>query len=110
MDLDQAAESFSAMGSDSRLSVVKALVRAGQDGLTVGDIQTRTGIAPSTLAHHLKFLAAGNVLTQEKQGRSVINRANFTHLEALAQFILSECCIDQTGAELSLSQKVANDG
>lgn len=103
MDLDIAAESFSAMGSDSRLRVVKALVRAGHEGLTVSEIQARTGIAPSTLAHHLKFLAAGNVLTQERRGRSVINRANFDHLEHLAHFILCECCADQT-------QRAANNG
>lgn len=103
MDLDRAADSFTAIGSEARLRVVKALVRAGKEGLTVGEIQNRTGIAPSTLAHHLKFLAAGNVMVQEKIGRSVINRANFDHLENLAHFILCECCADET-------RKAANNG
>ena len=53
------AQGFAAMGSEARLLVLKTLVRAGEAGLTVGEIQERTGIAPSTLAHHLKFLAAG---------------------------------------------------
>ncbi len=82
------------MGSESRLQVLKALVRAGPSGLTVGQIQSRTGIAPSTLAHHLKSLAAGGVVEQEKVGRTTINRACFDELEKLAQFILSECCVD----------------
>ena len=102
MDPVVAAEGFAAIGSESRLEVLTCLVRAGEAGLTVGDIQARTGIAPSTLAHHLKFLAAAEVITQEKIGRSTINRAAFAHLENLAQFILSECCADV--------RKAANDG
>lgn len=103
MQWEEAAQGFSAMGSGARLKVLKALVRAGAPGLSVGEIQERTGIAPSTLAHHLKFLAAGGVVTREKVGRSTINRASFEALEELAGFILSECCVDITG-------KVANDG
>jgi len=100
---EENAQSFAAMGSEARLLVLNALVRAGPDGLSVGDIQERTGIAPSTLAHHLKFLAAGDLVIQEKSGRSVINRANFDRLTQLADFIVSECCADQP-------RKAANDG
>lgn len=91
------------MGSESRLKVLKVLVRAGESGLTVGEIQERTGIAPSTLAHHLKFLAGGGVVVQEKAGRSTINRADFDQLRVLADFILGECCADAP-------KKAANDG
>ncbi|MFQ1700503.1 ArsR/SmtB family transcription factor [Loktanella agnita] len=94
MDQVTAAQGFSAMGSESRLDVLQALVRAGSAGLLVGDIQSRTGIPPSTLAHHLKFLTAAGLILQEKQGRTVMNRANFKHLEQLAAFILEECCVD----------------
>ncbi|MEY8839681.1 ArsR/SmtB family transcription factor [Cribrihabitans sp. XS_ASV171] len=100
---EREAAGFSAMGSEARLHVLKALVRAGAPGLTVGEIQERTGIAPSTLAHHLKSLAGGGLVTQEKVGRSTINRACFDQLTELAQFILSECCADTP-------ERVANDG
>ena len=66
------------MGSEARLKVLKTLVRAGEAGLTVGEIQNRTGIAPSTLAHHLRFLAGSDVLDRttamilaERYGRTV---------------------------------------
>lgn len=94
MQIEEAAQGFSAMGSEARLEVLRALVRAGQDGLKIGDIRERTGIAPSTLAHHLKFLAGAELVTQQKHGRSVINRAAFSRLEALAGYILRECCAD----------------
>jgi ArsR family transcriptional regulator len=90
----EAAQGFSAMGSESRLEVLQALVRAGNSGLRVGDIQERTGIAASTLAHHLKFLAAANLIVQRKQGRVIMNTANFEYLNSLAGFILENCCTE----------------
>ncbi|MGX9356901.1 ArsR/SmtB family transcription factor [Roseobacteraceae bacterium S113] len=103
MDWDGAATSFAALGSEARLQVLRTLVRAGPEGLAVADIQSRTGIAASTLTHHLKFLAAAGVVVQERNGRSIISRAAFPHLEDLAQFLLSECCADET-------KRAANDG
>jgi len=95
MDLEEVAQGFAALGSEARLQVVLTLVKAGRSGLTVGDIQTRTGMAASTLAHHLKFLSSAGLVLQEKDGRSVVNRAAFDHLEALAGYILKECCVDE---------------
>ncbi|WP_305985983.1 helix-turn-helix transcriptional regulator [Roseibium sp. MMSF_3544] len=99
MVLEEAAQGFAALGSEARLQVVLTLVKAGQKGLTVGDIQSRTGMAASTLAHHLKFLSSAGLVHQEKDGRSVINRAAFDHLEGLAGYILKECCADENGCE-----------
>ena len=95
MESEIAAQGFASMGSQARLAVLRCLVRAGASGLNVGDIQDRTGIAPSTLAHHLKFLAGAGVIEQEKQGRTIVNRANYDRLRALADFILCECCVDE---------------
>ena len=95
MKPDIAAQRFSAMGSQSRLEVLQVLVRAGNAGLAVGDIQQRTGIPASTLAHHLKFLSAADLILQDKQGRSIINRANFDLLQSLAEYILQECCSEE---------------
>jgi ArsR family transcriptional regulator, arsenate/arsenite/antimonite-responsive transcriptional repressor len=94
MNSIEAAQGFSAMGSESRLEVLQALVRAGNAGLRVGDIQERTGIAASTLAHHLKFLSAANLIVQRKQGRVIMNTANFEYLNSLAGFILENCCTE----------------
>ena len=98
LSLEQAARGFSAAGSEPRLDVLLALVRAGEAGLSVGQIQDRLEIPASTLAHHLKFLAAADLIVQERQGRTVINRAAYDHLRGLAAFLLRECCLDRTDA------------
>ena len=83
------------MGSDARLQVLQTLVKAGNHGLPVGEIQSRTGIPASTLAHHLKALATSSLIVQEKQGRTILNRANYPYLEQLAAFILEKCCTEE---------------
>ena len=100
---ETAAQGYAAMGSQARLHVLRVLVRAGEPGLTVGEIQERTGIAPSTLAHHLKFMAGAGLVSQQKVGRTTRNRAEFDVLRTLADFILDQCCADT-------SRKAANDG
>ena len=100
---EAAARGFAAMGSEARLEVLRMLVRAGDRGLSVGEIQDRTKIAASTLAHHLKFLTAADLVGQQKAGRTTINRARFDQLDDLASYILAECCSD-------VQAKAANDG
>ncbi len=94
LNLDQAAERFAAVGSEPRLAVVKALVRAGHQGLTVGEIQERLDIPPSTLAHHLRLLQATGLVEQQRQGRAVVNRVVFEEIEALSTYLLRECCVE----------------
>ena len=95
MKIEDAARRFAAIGSEARLQVLNNLVRAGNTGLSVGDIQDRTNIAASTLAHHLRTLNLAGLVEQEKDGRSVINRAAYQNLEKLAGYILTECCVDE---------------
>lgn len=93
--LTKAAASFAALGSEQRLSVLRCLVRAGPEGLTIGALGERTAVTGSTLTHHLKLLAAAGLIRQERQGRSIICAAiAYAEIEALAQFLLTECCAD----------------
>ncbi len=95
LDPENAAQGFAAMGSEARLQVLLTLVRAGTGGLSVGEIQKRTDMAASTLAHHLRFLSTAGLVEQEKNGRTVTNRAAYDHLQSLAGYILKECCSEE---------------
>lgn len=92
---DQAAKGFAAIGSQHRLEVYLTLVRAGDKGMSVGQIQQSIDIPASTLAHHLRFLTEAGLLTQTKQGRTTLNLANFDRMDQLADYITSQCCIDE---------------
>jgi len=93
--LTLAAASFAALGSEQRLMVLRTLVRAGPDGLSIGLLGDRTGVTGSTLTHHLKLLAAAGLVKQERQGRSTICAAvAYEEVQALSHFLLTECCAD----------------
>ncbi|MEM7120030.1 MAG: metalloregulator ArsR/SmtB family transcription factor [Pseudomonadota bacterium] len=94
LSLEEAAQAFAAAGSEPRLEVLRDLIRAGEDGLSIGVIQNRLGMPGSTLSHHLRFLTSAGLVEQEKSGRTVVNRANFARIESLAAFLLHECCFE----------------
>ena len=95
LDLALAASTFAALGSEQRLAVLRSLVRAGPDGLSIGELGTRTGVTGSTLTHHMKILAQAGLVRQEKQGRSIICAAvAYGELRMLSEFLLKECCAD----------------
>jgi ArsR family transcriptional regulator len=93
--LTLAAASFAALGSEQRLQVLRCLVRAGTQGLSIGDLGARTSVTGSTLTHHLKILTAAGLVKQTRQGRSTICAAiAYEEIQALSQFLLTECCAD----------------
>lgn len=103
IEMEDAARGFAAAGSEPRLSVLLALVRAGEGGLTVGEVRDRVGMPASTLTHHLKFLAAAGLVDQERRGREIVSRAAYPRLQALADFLLRECCSEPGTAEATRS-------
>ena len=97
MELEQTALRLEALGKATRLEIYRHLVRAGLGGLPVGAIQMRTGVARSTLSHHLHRLIAADLVTQERQGTTLICRANYTVMYAVIDFLGDECCADAGG-------------
>ena len=53
MDLNTAANALRELGHPTRLSIYRELVRAGHEGLPVGELQKHLEIPASTLSHHL---------------------------------------------------------
>ena len=92
MNESDAALMLAALGHEARLRIFRLLVRAGPEGLNIGEIQRLLGIAPSTLAHHLGALVAAGLVSQEKRGRETINRAEFDAMRALLAYVEAECC------------------
>ncbi|WP_435141201.1 ArsR/SmtB family transcription factor [Pseudopelagicola sp. nBUS_19] len=97
LSLEIAASVFAALGSEQRLSVLRCLVRAGDSGLSIGKLGERTGVTGSTLTHHMKILTHAGLVTQKKQGRSIICAAlAYDAVRQLSDFLLLECCADSS--------------
>lgn len=99
-EVSEAAAAFAALGSEQRLHVLRTLVRAGPEGLPIGELGRRTGVTGSTLTHHMKILTAAGVVQQVKQGRKIICiGVAFERMQDLSAFLLKECCADSADAK-----------
>lgn len=92
MKLPDAAACLATLGNETRLSIFRLLVRAGGDGLPVGRIQTKLGLAASTLSHHIAALVADGLVDQQREGRTLVCRPNFARMNALLSFLTEDCC------------------
>jgi ArsR family transcriptional regulator len=86
------ADMFAALGAEPRLRIVRLLLSAHPDGMVVSDIQAETGVAGSTLSHHLDKLKNDELVTAEREKAFIRYRANTAALEELLGFLYAECC------------------
>lgn len=76
---------FAAFGHKRRLMICDILLSHGAKGLTFEALQIRTGLAASTLSHHLAQMDRGGVLRRKQKGRSTwlaMNLSQFSELPA----------------------------
>jgi DNA-binding transcriptional ArsR family regulator len=83
---------LAALGSETRLKVLRLLLREHPDGLVVSQINEELGGSASTLSHHLEKLKHESLISVEKEGTFLRYRANASVLTELLGFILAECC------------------
>ena len=96
---DQAANGLSALGNRTRLRLFRLLVKAGDAGLNVGDIQARIEVPASTLAHHLATLARSGLVIQERRGREIVSLVDYAAMRGLIGYLTEECCLGFNTAE-----------
>ena len=91
MDEVQATSGLSALGNRTRLRLFRLLLKAGEMGMNVGNIQALIEVPASTLAHHLATLARCGLVIQERRGREVISRVDYGAMRALMGYLTEEC-------------------
>lgn len=107
MKIDDAAARLEALGNPTRLKIYRALVRAGEAGMSVGKLQIKLELAASTLSHHLKSLLAVGLISQERHATTLICRANYDVMRGIVDFLVAECCADVACTEAAKPAKVA---
>ncbi len=94
MDIENISARLEALGNPTRLAIFRFLVKAGDPGLSVGQLQERIGIAASTLSHHLHKLVLVGLVSQERRSTVLICRANFAMMRGLVDALAADCCTD----------------
>ncbi|MBP6095497.1 MAG: helix-turn-helix transcriptional regulator [Methyloversatilis sp.] len=92
MEEQLAVQSLAALAQEARLRIFRALVVAGEEGMTPGALGDVLGLAATTLSFHLKELTRAGLLTQARAGRNLIYRADYAHMNALLAYLTENCC------------------
>ena len=95
MNLEYVAAALKELGHPTRLKIYRDLVKAGETGRPVGDIQKKLDIPGSTLSHHISALASVGLVKQVREGRVLRCIAQYVALKSIIAFLMDECCIDQ---------------
>ena len=96
MDIIEAADRLSALGNTTRISLYRLLVRAGDDGLNMGDIKRRLEVPASTLSHHVGALVQAGLIIREKRGRETVCIANYEAMHETVDYLTDKCCVGFT--------------
>lgn len=95
MKIETIAKALKELGHPTRLAIFKRLVKSGETGLAVGDIQEELKIPGSTLSHHISGLASANLIKQRREGRVLYCVVEYEKLLSVIAFLQDECCIDE---------------
>jgi DNA-binding transcriptional ArsR family regulator len=98
MDVNAAVVALGALAQEHRLGLFRLLVQAGGDGMAAGAIAEKLGIPNSSLSFHLAQLREAGLISQERQHRSLIYRANYPAMNGLVDYLTENCC---SGADCS---------
>jgi len=92
MDSPQVIRALGALAQEHRLAAWRLLVQAGPEGMPAGLLAERVGVAASTMSFHLAQLGHAGLVTQRRQGRSIIHAADYAAMTALMAFMTENCC------------------
>ncbi|MBL8631474.1 MAG: helix-turn-helix transcriptional regulator [Rhodospirillaceae bacterium] len=98
MELINAVAALSALAHEGRLEIYRLLVAAGPAGLTVGKIAKRVKMPGATLSFHLSQLKHAGLVTAQRNGRELIQTADFGRMNDLVGYLTETCCGGDTAA------------
>lgn len=91
LPFSEAARCLADLGHPHRLQAFQMLVKAGDAGLAVGEIERALRIPRSTLAHHLAQLVASGLVGQTREGRIQRCRVDADRTREVLM-VLGACC------------------
>lgn len=92
MEMKIAINALAALAHEGRVSIFRALVRAGPTGLAAGKLGEMVGSGGSTLSNNLAVLTRAGLIASMRDGRSIIYTADYGQMTHLLAFLMEDCC------------------
>jgi DNA-binding transcriptional ArsR family regulator len=97
MKTADAIKVLSALAQESRLAIFRLLIEQGPEGLPVGAIGDRLGLANATLSFHLKELLHAGLVTSRQSGRFIYYAPVIAAMNGLVGYLTENCCAASGG-------------
>ncbi|SFL02371.1 transcriptional regulator, ArsR family [Loktanella salsilacus] len=105
MDKENALDAFAALSQATRLDVFRLLIKAGDAGMSAGDISDTLKVRQNTMSANLSILARAGMIRSTREGRSIRYFADMDGMRGLLAFLMEDCC----GGRPDLCQPVINE-
>ena len=89
---ERVVAALAALAQEHRLAVFRTLVQAGSEGLAAGSIAEKLGLPNSSLSFHLAQLRHAGLVSQRREGRSLIYAADYAAMNGLVDYLMENCC------------------
>lgn len=88
----QALDAFAALAQETRLRIIRLLVKAGREGMSAGAIgEAMDSASSSRMSFHLSHLEQAGLVEFRREGRSIIYSAALVTLSNLVEFLMRDC-------------------
>ncbi len=95
--MESYVDTLAALAHPQRLALVRLLIRRYPDALAAGEIAGVLGVRLSTLSAYLNTLRQAGLITQQRQGRSLLYRAGMGRTRDLMSYLFDDCCRGRPG-------------
>ena len=92
MESEETVLALAALAQPTRLEVFRLLVRHEPKGLAAGDIARALAVPQNTMSAHLAVLSRAGLISAKRFSRSIVYRAELSHLREVMLFMLRDCC------------------
>ncbi|HRE18626.1 MAG TPA: metalloregulator ArsR/SmtB family transcription factor [Rhodocyclaceae bacterium] len=93
MKTNDAVVALGALAQETRLSIYRLLVQAGEGGLVVGRLAEALEVeANGRLTFHLKALVQAGLIEARPEGRFIYYAARYQTMNDLLAFLTENCC------------------
>jgi ArsR family transcriptional regulator, arsenate/arsenite/antimonite-responsive transcriptional repressor len=92
MQAEIVIRALGALAQEHRLAAFRALVQAGEGGLSAGALADALQLPNSSLSFHLAQLTNAGLIRQQRQGRSLIYSADYAAMNGLMGYLTENCC------------------
>jgi len=92
MEMSIAIKALGALAHETRLTIFRMLVQAGESGLPAGQLAKELNIPNTTLSFHLKELTHVELVIARQESRFIYYSANFETMNGLLGYLTENCC------------------